>query len=60
MKLVPFVFMSQMIKRPLGSERVLLICKSKLLLKSMHVPALLLEQQLIIKRALYPHSAVHR
>ena len=58
MKLVPFVFMSQMIKRPLGSERVLLICKSKLLLKSMHVPALLLEQQL--KRALYPHSAVHR
>ena len=50
--------MSQMIKRPLESERVLLICKTKLLLKSMQVPALLLEQQL--KGALYPHSAVHR
>ena len=56
-KLVPFVFISPMIKRPLGSELGLLTCKSKLLLKSMHVPALLLEQQL--KRALYPHSAVH-
>ena len=34
MKLVPFVFMSQMIKRPLESECVLLICTSKLLLSN--------------------------
>ena len=40
MKLVPFVFMSQIMKRPLGSERVLLICKSKLFLKSKHVRSL--------------------
>ena len=58
MIILPFALMSQIMKRPLGSERVFMISKSKLLLKRMHAPALLLVQQL--KRALYPHSAVHK
>ena len=37
-----FAFMSQMIKRPEGSMKSFSICKLKLLLKSMHTPALLL------------------
>ena len=41
-----FVSMSQIMKRPFGSEKTLRICKLKVLLKRMLTPALLLEQQL--------------
>ena len=37
---LPFALISQSMKRLLGSERVLVICRLKLLLNGMHVPAL--------------------
>ena len=50
------LFMSTITNLPFGSEIVLRMWRKKLLLKSMHTPALALERLLYI--AEYPHSEV--